>query len=78
MPLPGSFPDLFLSALRMMCKERWIQALLQGIICDGGREYAQQENIRQIRIAFDEDAVLFTDESERIFQEKGSCCFEGK
>lgn len=30
----------------------------------------------QIRIAFDGDAVLFTDESERIFQEKGLCAFE--
>lgn len=30
----------------------------------------------QIRIAFDGDAVLFTDESERIFQEKGLKAFE--
>ena len=40
------------------------------------REYAQEENIRQIRIAFDGDAVLFTDESERIFQEQGLAAFE--
>lgn len=30
----------------------------------------------QIRIAFDGDAVVFTDESERIFQEKGLGAFE--
>ncbi len=30
----------------------------------------------QIRIAFDGDAVLFTDESERIFQQKGLKAFE--
>uniref|UniRef100_UPI00405606A1 5'-nucleotidase n=1 Tax=Acetatifactor sp. TaxID=1872090 RepID=UPI00405606A1 len=34
------------------------------------------EHKGQIRIAFDGDAVLFTDESERIFQEKGLDAFE--
>lgn len=35
----------------------------------GGREAHQQDEV--LRIAFDGDAVLFSDESERIFQERG-------
>lgn len=44
-----------------------------------GREMGQQSSAEcdgSIRIAFDGDAVLFTDESERIFQEKGLYAFE--
>ncbi len=37
--------------------------------------WARQEK-RQIRMAFDGDAVLFTDESERIFREQGLDAFE--
>jgi 5'-nucleotidase len=38
--------------------------------------YDCEHQIRQIRIAFDGDAVLFSDESERIYQEKGLQAFE--
>jgi len=34
------------------------------------------EELNQIRIAFDGDAVIFSDESERIFQEQGIEAFE--
>ena len=68
--------DLFLSAYEDDVQRAVDSGIAAGIICDGGREYAQQENIRQIRIAFDGDAVLFTDESERIFQEQGLAAFE--
>jgi 5'-nucleotidase len=34
------------------------------------------EEVEQIRIAFDGDAVIFSDESERIFQEQGIEAFE--
>ena len=41
-----------------------------GIICtEGISTYDCEHRIRQIRVAFDGDAVLFSDESERIFQE---------
>ncbi len=33
-------------------------------------------NSKQLRIAFDGDAVIFSDESERIFQEKGLASFQ--
>ncbi len=42
----------------------------------GGRKDTKQEDGFQIRIAFDGDAVLFTDESEMIFKEKGLSAFE--
>ncbi|MDY7538461.1 5'-nucleotidase [Undibacterium sp. RTI2.1] len=35
-----------------------------------------QQELDQIRIAFDGDAVIFSDESERIFQEQGIEAFE--
>lgn len=69
--------DLYLSA-----DERDVQAAIDcgiaaGIICcDEIRTYVGSEEIPQIRIAFDGDAVLFSDESERIFQEKGLEAFE--
>jgi len=34
------------------------------------------QNTSQVRIAFDGDAVLFSDEAERVFQEKGLNAFE--
>ncbi len=41
---------------------------LEGVACD--------EEIKQIKIAFDGDAVLFSDESERIYQEQGIEAFQ--
>ena len=64
--------DLYLSA-----DEGDVQAAIDcgiaaGIICcDEIRSYQDREEITQIRIAFDGDAVLFSDESEQIFREKG-------
>lgn len=69
--------DLYLSA-----DEGDVQAAIDcgiaaGIICcDEIRSYQDREEITQIRIAFDGDAVLFSDESERIFREKGLEAFE--
>ena len=68
--------DLFLSACEDDVQRAVDSGIAAGIICDGVREYAREEEIRQIRIAFDGDAVLFTDESERIFQEQGLAAFE--
>lgn len=69
--------DLYLSA-----DEEDVQAAVDcgiaaGIICCNEiRVPGRQEEISQIRIAFDGDAVLFSDESERIFREKGLEAFE--
>ena len=69
--------DLYLSA-----DEGDVQAAIDcgiaaGIICcDEIRSYQDREEITQIRIAFDGDAVLFSDESEQIFREKGLEAFE--
>lgn len=69
--------DLYLSA-----DEEDVQAAVNcgiaaGIICcDEIRMPGKQDQISQIRIAFDGDAVLFSDESERIYKEKGLEAFE--
>lgn len=69
--------DLYLSA-----DEQDVQAAIDcgiaaGIICcDTIRTGEKEDKISQIRIAFDGDAVLFSDESEQIFQEKGLEAFE--
>lgn len=69
--------DLYLSA-----DEEDVQAAIDcgiaaGIICcDEIKTSEDQKEISQIRIAFDGDAVLFSDESEQIFQEKGLAAFE--
>ncbi len=69
--------DLYLSA-----DEEDVQAAINcgiaaGIICcDEIKSMTQQKEISQIRIAFDGDAVLFSDESEQIFREKGLEAFE--
>lgn len=69
--------DLYLSA-----DEKDVQAAIDcgiaaGIICcDEIKIYNDQKEISQIRIAFDGDAVLFSDESEQIYREKGLEAFE--
>lgn len=73
--------DLFLSAHEDDVQAAIDSGIAAGIICtEGSQSYIGQagENKRlgQIRIAFDGDAVLFTDESEKIFQEKGLAAFE--
>ncbi len=67
--------DLFLSAYEDDVQYAIDSGIAAGIICT--------ENVRrfpfsgdQIRIAFDGDAVLFTDESEQIFQKEGLKAFE--
>lgn len=69
--------DLYLSA-----DEEDVQAAINcgiaaGIICcDEIKVPGEEKKINQIRIAFDGDAVLFSDESEQIFKEKGLEAFE--
>lgn len=69
--------DLYLSA-----DEEDVQAAINcgiaaGIICsDAIQVYDEDKEISQIRIAFDGDAVLFSDESEQIYQKHGLEAFE--
>ncbi len=65
--------DLFLSAYEDDVQCAVDNGIASGIICT---ENIQQVEVGQIRIAFDGDAVLFTDESERIFKERGLKAFE--
>ncbi len=69
--------DLYLSADEADVQAAVDCGIAAGIICcDEIRSYENGKEIAQIRIAFDGDAVLFSDESERIFQEKGLEAFE--
>ncbi|MCM1189281.1 MAG: 5'-nucleotidase [bacterium] len=73
--------DLFLSACEEDVQCAIDAGIAAGIICTESAQSGRQiipmpQNNGQIRIAFDGDAVLFTDESELIFQEKGLNAFE--
>ncbi|MDE6747742.1 MAG: 5'-nucleotidase [Lachnospiraceae bacterium] len=69
--------DLFLSAYEDDVQSAIDSNIAAGIICsDGIHTYDCEHQIKQIRIAFDGDAVLFSDESEQIFKEKGLQAFE--
>lgn len=73
--------DLFLSACEEDVQAAIDAGIAAGIICGEGRmdytgECADNAADGQIRIAFDADAVLFSDEAEQIFKEKGLAAFE--
>ncbi len=67
--------DLFLSACEEDVQSAIDGGIAAGIICTE-RTYGEAEEDDRIRIAFDGDAVLFTDESERIFRSRGLIAFE--
>ena len=62
--------DLFLSANEADVREALAAGVAAGLICSNPPIDPAKET-PQIRIAFDGDAVLFSDEAERIFQEQG-------
>ena len=69
--------DLYLSADEEDVQSAIDCGIASGIICcDEIRASEKSEDISQIRIAFDGDAVLFSDESEQIYREKGLEAFE--
>lgn len=69
--------DLYLSADEIDVQAAIDCGIAAGIICcDEIKTYGSEKEISQIRIAFDGDAVLFSDESEQIFREKGLEAFE--
>ena len=61
--------NLFLSALESDVRDALQSGFAAGLIVGAPKD--PQEEIDPIRIAFDADAVLFSDESERLYQEKG-------
>ena len=68
--------DLFLSASEEDVQEAINANIASGIICtNNGLPIDANEEISQIKIAFDGDAVIFSDESERIYKEKGLAAF---
>ena len=68
--------DLFLSANEGDVQEAINAGFAAGVICTHPEfPIDPMKEIGQIRIAFDGDAVLFSDESERIYQEHGMEAF---
>jgi 5'-nucleotidase len=68
--------DLFLSAKEEDVQEAINANIAAGIICSHSNlPIDPTKEIEQIRIAFDGDAVIFSDESERIYQEHGLKAF---
>jgi 5'-nucleotidase len=66
--------DLFLSATEEDVQGAVEANVAAGLIYDGPSEY-YQDPLQQIRIAFDGDAVLFSKESEMIYQQQGLDAF---
>lgn len=68
---------LFLSANEEDVQEAINAGIAAGLICShSDLEIHPDEEIDQIRIAFDGDAVIFSDESEKIFKAEGLAAFE--
>lgn len=63
--------DLFLSAFRPDVQQAIDSGFAAGVILTEGIHTPGGQPVEQIRIAFDGDAVLFSSESERIFQKEG-------
>lgn len=67
--------DLFLSANAPDVKQAVDNGVAAGMILTGNSQCSQNQEIDQIRIAFDGDAVLFSAESERVFKQQGLDAF---
>lgn len=71
--------DLYLSACEEDVQGAIDSSIAAGIICTesgGSFDIMAEGQPAPIRIAFDADAVIFTDESERIFKARGLHAFE--
>ncbi|MCI1958072.1 MAG: 5'-nucleotidase [Clostridia bacterium] len=74
--LPAFNIDLFLSANAEDVQDAINSGTAAGIICtQPDFEISPLDEIDQIKIAFDGDAVLFSDESEKIYKENGLDAF---
>ena len=65
--------DLFLSRNEHDVKDAIDNGVAAALVYDVPRDY--QPNQKEIRIAFDADAVVFSDESELIYKEQGLAAF---
>ncbi len=63
--------DLFLSAYAPDVKQAVDNGVAAGMILTGKQHANSCEEIGQIRVAFDGDAVIFSAESERVFKQRG-------
>ncbi len=70
--------DLYLSACEEDVQSAIDSGIAAGIICTENGGFTESAEVAKdsIRIAFDGDAVLFTDESEKIFKAHGLHAFE--
>lgn len=69
--------DLFLSAYEKDVQEAINAGIAAGLICSHeDLKISPDEEIDEIRIAFDGDAVIFSDESEWIYKREGLSAFE--
>lgn len=76
-PYLGAFgTDLFLSANGEDVRCALRSGIAAGLICTSRPSDPGGGEDGRIRIAFDGDAVLFSDESDRIYREKGIAAFE--
>ena len=67
---------LFLSANEQDVQEAVNAGIAAGLICSpNSLSIDSEEEIDQIRIAFDGDAVIFSDESEKIYKSEGLSAF---
>ena len=67
--------DLFLSANSDDVQQAVDSNIAAGVILSGSLTCAAGDKVKQIRIAFDGDAVLFSAASERIYQQQGIDAF---
>jgi len=63
--------DLFLTSFEKDVRAALAAGFAAGLIVGGPNVKGRQEPIDPIRIAFDADAVVFSDEAERIYQDSG-------
>ena len=68
--------DLFLSAYHTDVKQAIDNNIAAGMILPTNPHIDPRAKIKQIRIAFDGDAVLFSSEAERIYKRKGMQAFQ--
>lgn len=67
--------DLFLSAYGPDVQQAIDNNIAAGMILAGSAHVNSRAKVEQIKIAFDGDAVLFSSDSERIYQQQGMDAF---
>ncbi len=67
--------DLFLSATEKDVQDAAEAKIASGMIYESPNNSDNKKSLQQIRIAFDGDAVLFSEESENIYQTQGLDAF---